>query len=91
MLTNFTRTVLYTGVTNDLEVRLQQHKEGNRKSFTAKYKCYYLVYYEHHSNINHAIEREKEIKGWTRIKKNQLIAQENEAWRFLNDEVLRED
>ncbi len=89
LLTNQYKTVLYVGVTNDLSARLMEHKEGkNPSSFTAKYRCYYLVYYERYQYIDHAIEREKEIKGWTRAKKNLLIATENEEWRFLNNDVM---
>ena len=88
LLTNKTKTVLYTGVTNDLIARITQHKEGLEKTtFTKRYKCFYLVYYERFQYIDHAIEREKEIKGWTRIKKNALIEIDNKYWRFLNDEI----
>ena len=88
LLTNKTKTVLYTGVTNDLIVRITQHKDGLVKNtFTKRYKCFYLVYYERFQYIDHAIEREKEIKGWTRIKKNALIEVENKQRRFLNDEI----
>ncbi|RFZ90529.1 GIY-YIG nuclease family protein [Mucilaginibacter conchicola] len=87
--TNYENTVLYIGVTNDLSRRLFEHREGkgNGKSFTAKYYCHYLVHYEHFSNIEHAIEREKEIKKWRREKKYALINSNNPEWRFLNDEV----
>jgi len=89
ILTNKIRTVLYTGVTNDLSVRLKQHIEGSAKfSFTKRYNCYYLVYFERYQYIEHAIEREKEIKGWTRAKKNALIEIDNKEWHFLNDEVI---
>ena len=86
ILTNYTKKVLYTGVTNDLNTRLYQHYFGinQSNSFTAKYKCFYLIYFERHQYINHAIEREKEIKGWTRAKKINLIEQENPNWTFLN-------
>src|SRR5882762_1219137 len=59
ILTNSTKKVLYAGVTNDLDRRLYEHYFGiNQKdSFTSKYKCYYLVWYERHQYINHAIER----------------------------------
>ncbi len=88
ILTNKAKTVLYTGVTNDLEIRLAQHLEGRQSTaFTKKYKCYYLIYYERFLYINQAIEREKEIKGWTRAKKNTLISIENKDWLFLNDEI----
>ncbi len=89
ILTNFNRTVLYTGVTNDLSIRLTQHIEGiNKFSFTNKYKCHFLIYYEHFHYIDQAIAREKEIKGWSRKKKEDLIATENKDWKFLNDEVI---
>jgi putative endonuclease len=89
ILTNATKTVLYIGVTNDLSRRLYEHKncKGNQYSFTSKYFCYYLVYYEHHTNVEHAISREKELKGWRRDKKLELISSVNPAMRFLNDEV----
>ena len=87
--TNHAKTVLYIGVTNDIAVRLRQHKEkkGTLKSFAGKYYCYNLVYFEHFSNIEHAIEREKEIKKWRREKKDALIASTNPDWIFLNDQV----
>ncbi|MXV50973.1 GIY-YIG nuclease family protein [Pedobacter sp. HMF7647] len=90
ILTNKNRTVLYTGVTNDLEIRLQQHKENkeNTFSFTHKYNCFYLIWFERHTYIEHAIEREKEIKGWVRRKKIELIKLENKEWKFLNEEIL---
>ena len=89
ILTNKNKTVVYTGVTNDLEVRLRQHKE-NKFAFTKKYNCYYLVYFERFEHIEYAIEREKEIKGWTREKKNALIELKNENWDFLNDLIAEE-
>lgn len=81
---------MYTGVTNDLERRLYEHYFGNDKDqgFTNKYKCYYLVWYERHQYIDHAIEREKEIKGWLRSKKVKLIEEENPSWRFLNKDIM---
>jgi len=88
MLTNKYKNVLYTGVTNDLDSRLQQHIDGENKGFTKKYNCHYLVYYEEHGDINDAIVREKEIKKWRRSKKDELINRFNPDWKFLNDEVL---
>ena len=89
IMTNFNKTVVYVGVTNDLEIRVEQHKNGDSPlSFTKKYSCFYLVYYERYQYINDAIDREKEIKGCSRIKKNTLIETENKEWRFLNDEIL---
>ena len=66
ILTNRNKTVLYIGVTNDLKNRIQFHRENtnlNKKAFTSKYKCFYLVYYEHFNNIKDAILREKQLKG----------------------------
>jgi putative endonuclease len=87
--TNPDKTVLYVGVTNDICSRLYQHKEnkGTNKSFTGKYYCYNLLYYEHFTHIDEAIAREKEIKKWRREKKVALIESVNPEWHFLNDEV----
>ena len=64
---------LYTGVTNDLDRRVREHKEGSGSVFTAKYKCHKLVYYEEFGLIDQAIVREKEIKNMTRASKEELI------------------
>src|SRR6187402_573230 len=87
--TNPSKTTLYVGVTNNLEVRLYQHFEnkGNPGTFAGKYHCYLLVYYEHFSHIEQAIAREKEIKKWRREKKDALIASTNPEWKFLNKEI----
>ncbi len=90
ILTNPKKTVLYTGVTNDLVNRLIEHylNRGNPKTFAGRYHCYYLLHFEDYDYINDAIKREKEIKGWTRIKKEALINTENNDWDFLNDKLL---
>ena len=73
ILTNSHRNVLYTGITNDLVRRVYEHKHHlDKGSFTAKYNVEYLVYYEVTSDVKTAIEREKQIKGWNRKRKNQL-------------------
>ena len=73
ILTNKNKTVLYTGVTNNLRLRLHQHKtKMNPNSFTSKYNVFYLVYYEHYGWIQQAIAREKEIKNLTRAKKRTI-------------------
>ena len=77
IMSNYTRTVLYIGVTNDLYRRYCEHKNGTIKGFTHKYKCNSLVYYEEYNNINDAIAREKELKGWSREKKETLIKKAN--------------
>ena len=85
IITNPGKTVLYTGVTNDLRTRLAQHyaNRGQSASFAGKYHCYHLLYWERFTSIDHAIEREKEIKGWVRRKKEALIASMNPKWEFL--------
>jgi putative endonuclease len=86
ILTNPKKTVLYIGVTNNLSTRLQQHfdQRGDEKTFTGRYHCYNLVYYEHHTYIYNAIGREKELKKWSRAKKEALISEFNPAWKILN-------
>ena len=64
---------LYTGVTNNLDRRVREHKEGSGSAFTARYKCYMLVYYEDFGLIDQAIEREKFIKSLSRVEKERLI------------------
>ena len=90
ILTNIKRTVLYTGVTNDLEQRIIEHytRADLHQSFTAKYHVYYLLYYEPHQYINNAIAREKELKGWSREKKMQLIGEFNPTLGFLNEKLF---
>ena len=69
--TNIKKNVIYIGITNDLYIRLIQNKKNNKynKTFAGKYNCYYLIYWERHTFVEDAIDREKEIKGWTRQKK----------------------
>jgi putative endonuclease len=83
ILTNKANTVLYTGVTNDLDRRLQEHKFGNPQAFTSCYKVTKLVYYETIDDIHAAINREKQIKGGSRQDKIDLINQLNPEWKDL--------
>lgn len=87
ILTNKNKTVLYIGVTNDLKTRLYYHinPEPNSKHFTHKYKCKYLIYFEHFQDIDVAILREKKLKKWSRDKKEYLINKVNPNWDYLND------
>ena len=89
ILTNKNKTVLYTGVTNNLKERLYFHSNPTAlsRAFTAKYFCYYLIYFEHFINIEDAIAREKQVKGYRREKKEQLINDFNPEWKFLNNQV----
>ena len=86
ILTNDNKTVLYVGVTDDLERRIREHREGRANSFTTRYKVTNLIYYEVYTDIRSAIAREKELKGWRREKKEWLIAQMNPLWLFLDKE-----
>ena len=83
--TNPGKTVLYTGVTNDLTRRILEHykNRGNKKSFAGKYYCYKLLHYEYFNDINQAIIREKEIKNLSREKKEELIRSKNPKLNFL--------
>ncbi|MDO7875883.1 GIY-YIG nuclease family protein [Hymenobacter sp. ASUV-10] len=89
LLTNATRSVLYTGITNDLRTRLHQHiqSRGNPKTFTGRYQCYLLVYFEYWPDPTAAIAREKEIKLWNRAKKNTLVEQLNPTWQAIDLET----
>ncbi|NGY36668.1 GIY-YIG nuclease family protein [Flavobacterium sp. XN-5] len=85
ILTNKAKTVLYTGVTNNLKIRLQQHKESlNPNSFTTKYNVHYLLYFEKFSWKQIAIAKEKEIEGWKKDKKIKLIKTINPELNFFN-------
>lgn len=83
IMTNANNTVLYTGVTNDLKVRVYQHKEKLIAGFTKRYGINKLVYYEWVENIESAITREKQIKNLSRIKKIKLIQDFNKDWADL--------
>lgn len=85
IMTNKSRT-LYTGVTNNLMRRVDEHKKKLVPGFTSKYNIQFLVYYESTSSIHVAIEREKQIKGWLRAKKIALIDSLNPKWKDLSEE-----
>jgi len=86
ILTNKTKTVLYTGVTNNLVNRITEHynNRGDKRTFTGRYSCFYLIFFEEFFNISNAISREKEIKNRPRSWKDELIRKENLQWVFLN-------
>ena len=88
IMTNQTKTVLYTGVTSDLYSRVYQHKNGRGSVFTTKYNCQLLVYYEVFDSIEAAIRREKRIKKYPRQWKENLINEFNPAWNDLFDSVV---
>jgi putative endonuclease len=76
---------LYTGVTNNLERRMVEHREGLVAGFTSRYRISRLVHYEVFTDIRYAIVREKEVKGWRRKKKIWLIQRENPTWEDLSE------
>jgi putative endonuclease len=85
MMANRSQT-LYTGFTSEIEVRTRQHKNHKFEGFTEQYKCDRLVWFERHDDANVAIEREKQIKRWSRVKKIALIVAMNPTWRDLSEE-----
>jgi len=87
LMTNKNNTVLYTGVTNDLKRRVYEHKEKLIDGFTKKYNVNKLVYFKFTSDINSAIQREKQIKAGSRQKKIDLINSINKDWKDLYDEI----
>jgi len=86
LLTNASRSSLYTGVTSTLHQRSFQHKQSVFVGFTSKYNVNRLVYYEMFLRIDDAIAREKQIKGWTRKKKIALVESMNPKWDDLSRE-----
>jgi putative endonuclease len=84
MMTNRSRVVLYTGITNSLVRRVWEHQNGDIEGFTKKYRVNRLGYYENFDDPRHAISREKEIKGWRRAKKNALVKTKNPKWADLS-------
>ena len=83
ILTNTHHTVLYTGVTNDLERRCFEHRHKIIKGFTQKYNVDKLIYFEQVDSIDLAIDREKQIKGYSRAKKKALVDRFNKEWKEL--------
>jgi len=84
IMTNKNNSVLYTGVAHDLAGRVWQHKEGTNEGFTKWYNLHKLVYYETFEDVNTAIVREKQIKGWLRARKIELVETENQNWEDLS-------
>ena len=79
--------MLYVGVTRNLERRINEHREdshGSKKTFCGRYNCHFLIYYEEFLYPIQAIEREKELKKWSRKKKETLINSENPSWDFID-------
>ena len=89
ILSNSNRNVIYTGVTNDLVRRVYEHKNHlDKGSFTSRYNVENLVFYEVTTDVDSAIAREKQIKGWNRKRKEKLIEAKNPNWNDLYKSVL---
>ena len=86
-ITNETNTVLYIGVTTNIVRRIFEHRNKLIDGFSSKYKLYKLVYFEVCSNLETALNREKQIKHWHREWKNNLISEFNPGWDDLYDEI----
>lgn len=87
ILTSNNNKVMYIGVTNDLNRRLYEHKKGLIDGFTKKYNVHKLVYCEETGSIEDAIVREKQLKGWKRERKNELVEAVNPEWKDLSVET----
>jgi putative endonuclease len=85
IITNKHRTVLYIGITNDIERRLWEHRERLIPGFAARYQCIHLLRVENYPDARSAIAREKQLKDWRREKKDRLIASENPRWFDISD------
>ncbi len=88
ILSNFRRTVLYTGITSSLVKRVYEHKNNLAKGFTKTYQIHDLIYYEIFDDPTSAIEREKQIKGWTKKKKDKLIVKFNPELKDLYESIV---
>ena len=87
ILSNHRGTVLYVGVTTNLQQRLEQHANGLGSAFTKKYRVTRLLYFETFHDVRFAIAREKEIKGWRRVRKEALIRKYNPRFEDLGEKV----
>ena len=82
--------VLYCGMSNSVARRTEEHRLAGIPGFAANYQCHRLVWFEHYQYVHNALDREKQIKGWTRAKKIQLIERTNPSWSDLSESWRRE-
>ena len=87
-MTNLSNKVLYTGVTNNIELRTLTHRSRMAEGFTKRYHTNKLVYFEEFDQISNAIAREKQIKSWSRTRKDELVMSTNPEWNDLTDGVF---
>ena len=95
IMTNRSAHAMYIGVTNDLERRVWEHRQGFGSEFAKKYRIDRLVYTEEYQQVSEAIAREKQLKGWRRLRKNELVMTTNPKWEDLmpdapDDETSKE-
>ena len=88
ILTNKGKNVLYTGSTKNLINRVKEHRKGYQKGFTQKYNVNRLVYCEVFEHIDMAKDREKQVKGWKRQRKIELIEAKNKLWKDLYEDLV---
>ena len=89
ILCNNTNTTIYTGITNNIVRRVYEHRcSADPYSFTTKHRVHKLVFYEYTGDVRVALEREKQIKSWSRAKKNKLINSKNPKWIDLYETLL---
>ena len=90
IITNYKKTTLYIGVTNDLIRRMYEHRNGLVRGFAKRYQLKYLVYFEETGDVMAAIQREKQLKKWNREWKEELINVFNPEWEDLSKEWIEE-
>ncbi len=83
ILTSYNGNAMYIGVTNDLIRRVYEHKSGMIEGFTKQYRVHKLVYFEQFEDVGAALEREKQLKKWSRAKKNGLVETANPEWKEI--------
>lgn len=89
ILTNANKNLIYIGVTNNLIRRVYEHKHHlDKGSYTARYNIDQLVYFEETSDVEAAISREKQLKGWNRARKNRLVESKNSEWKDIYTQIL---
>ena len=89
IMSNMNRSTLYIGVTRNLKARVAEHRASeNLNSFTSKYNCVHLIYYEYYDFLSEAIAREKQLKNWKRPWKDELIAKQNPELKDLYADLI---
>jgi putative endonuclease len=91
VLTSVNRKVMYIGVTNSLENRLAQHRNGTGGAFTSRHRVNVLVHAEEYKYVEDAIAREKQLKGWSRAKKDSLVTSANPSWADIMETLVTID